>query len=102
MEKLLLSEPLASLFRNDAVVSWQMHIAVDLDNALELDNRLDYGGRHETKELAKRAGAVQRHILQAPILDEALVDDDVHVVSRLSGLTQLLDANVKEEEYPCH
>ena len=39
-----------------------------------------------------------RHTLQAPILDEALVDDDVHVVSRLSGLTQLLDANVTEEE----
>ena len=75
-----------------------MHIAVDLDNALELENRLDDGSGHETKELAKSAGALRRHTLQAPILDEALLDDDVHVVSRLSGLTPLLKANVTEEE----
>ena len=103
-EKLRREHLLASLLRDDAVVSRQMHIAVDLENALELDNRLDDGSGHETKKLAKRAGALRslRHTVQAPILDEALVDDDVHVVSRLSGLTQLLDANVKEEEYPCH
>ena len=78
-------ELLASILRYDAVVSREMHIAVDLDNALEHENRLDDG-----------SGALRRHSLQAPILDEVLVDDDVHVVSRLSGLTQLLDANVTE------
>ena len=75
-----------------------MHIAVDLDNALELDNRLNDGSRHETKQLAKCAGGLRRHSVQASILDEALVDDDVHVMSRLSRLTQLLDANVTEKE----
>ena len=89
-EKLRRKHLLARLLRDDAVV--------DLDNALELDNRLDDGSRHETKQLAKRAGALRRHTLQAPILDEALLDDDVHVVSRLSGLTPLLKANVTEEE----
>ena len=50
-----------------------MHIAVDFDNlnALELENRLDDGSGHETKELAKSAGALRRNTLQAQILDKA-------------------------------
>ena len=81
-----------------------MHVAVDLtihlnlDNQLELENKLDDGRGDETKELAKSTCAFWRHNLQAPILDKAPEDDNVHVVSRLSGLTQLLDANVTEEE----
>ena len=52
---MLLCQLLASLLSYDVVVSLQMHIAVDFDNALELANcdQLDYGGVDETKELAK-------------------------------------------------
>ena len=63
-----------------------MHVAVDFDNALKLENRLDDGRGDETKELAKGTGALRRHNLQAPILDEALANN-VHLVGRLSGLT---------------
>ena len=64
-----------------------MHIAVDFDNAFKLENRLDDGRGDETKQLAaKGTGALRRHNLQAPILDEALANN-VHVVGRLSGLT---------------
>ena len=89
---------LASLLSDDAVVSRQMHIAVDFNNALELENRLYDGRGDETNALAKGTGALWGHNLQAPILNEALADDNVHVVFWLSGLTQLLDENVKEEE----
>ena len=50
-EKLRREHLLASLLRDDAVVSRQMHIAVDIDNALELDNRLDDGRDMKPKSL---------------------------------------------------
>ena len=59
-----------------------MHVAVDFDNALKLENRLDDGRGDETKELAKGTGALWRQNVQAPILDEALADDNVHVECR--------------------
>ena len=78
-----------------------MHIAVDLDNALELENRLDNGRGDEPKELAKGTSALWRHNTQAPILNEALADDNVQVMRRLSGFTLLLDANVAREGPLC-
>ena len=61
-----------------------MHVEVHFDNELELVHRLDDGGVDETKELAKGTGARGGQSVQGPALDEALVDDGVHAVSRLS------------------
>ena len=68
-----------------------MHFAVDFDN-------VDDGGVDETNELAKGTGALGGGSVQGPALDEALADDGVHAVGRLSGLTQVLDAEVTEGE----
>ena len=41
-----------------------MYIAVDLDNALELENLLDDGRGDEIKEFAKGTGVLWRHNVQ--------------------------------------
>ena len=54
LQPLQMHQRLASLLSDDAVVSSQMYIAVDFDNALEFENN---GKGYETKELAKGTGA---------------------------------------------